>query len=71
MRDQTSFEFSGKRKTALDRTAGYDASNLRCARVILANRSKYDTPTTGCMILWAETVTRRLGANSERLSQWT
>ena len=50
-----------ERSSLEDRIRGFDESNLRCARFILANRSKYETPTSGGLILWAEKVMERLG----------
>lgn len=46
----------------------YDESNLRCARIILADRAKYDKPDARFVITWAEAVLKRLGATEEKQS---
>lgn len=46
--------------TALRGKVTYEASSLRSAEIILADREKYDRPDARFMIRWAELVVARL-----------
>ena len=55
------------RPTVATRIAGYDRGNLTAARIILAERDRYERECL-LLVLWAELVIRRLGSKEERLA---
>jgi hypothetical protein len=62
---QTSFSFSRERESAVEKIAQYDAANLTCARIILAERSRYERECR-FLVSWALLVIQRLGTDAER-----
>ncbi len=58
--DQRRFDFAGgKMKSAGFKLAAYDAGNLRAARIVLADRNRYERECR-LLVLWAERVIARL-----------
>jgi hypothetical protein len=62
---QTSFSFGHNRESAVEKIAQYDAANLRCARVILGEKSRYEKECR-FLVSWALLVIQRLGTDAER-----
>lgn len=48
------------------RSLNYDSVNLQTAEYVLARRSEYEKPGYRCVLIWAETVMRRLGNKQEK-----
>ena len=48
-----------KRVRPISRSRNFDADNLRCARLILSDRSRYEREGAG-VVAWAEAVIERL-----------
>jgi hypothetical protein len=53
------------RATIAAKIAGYDHGNLTAARIILAERQRYEKECR-LLVSWALAVIRRLGTNEER-----
>jgi hypothetical protein len=49
-----------KPNSPADRLLSFDTANLAAAKLILADRSRYDRPDSRGVITWAEAVLRRL-----------
>ncbi len=62
---QTSFSFSREHSSAVEKIAKYDAANLRCARKILGERSRYEKECR-FLVSWALLVIQHLGTDAER-----
>jgi len=62
---QGRLNFGYQRKSVRTKIADYDCQNLMCARIILAERSRYEKECR-FLVLWAELVIQRLGSEDER-----
>jgi hypothetical protein len=62
---QSSFSFSQEPGSAVEKIAQHDAANLRCARIILGERSRYEKECR-FLVSWALLVIQRLGTDAER-----
>ena len=65
--DQRRFDFAGRKvNPAHFKLAEYDRKNLETARYVLADPTKFDTPTSRCVLLWARLAVERLGSPEKR-----
>lgn len=62
---QQVFEFARVRSSVADRITEYDHRNLRAARIILAERERYERECR-LLVRWAELMICRLGSEQER-----
>lgn len=55
-----------KKSSALRLRASYDARNLACAELIIADKEQYSGPGSASLVQWAERVIQRLGNEKEK-----